>query len=295
MARLYGAWWKFKRAYDQSYELAGQLQGHLDAIPWYFTQECELDTRQYVVRFGVRQLDDLLAVHLGEIVHNLRSSLDHAVWQLVIDNKRRPREYLTGFPVCTDEPSFREGRRAGRKMIDGVPDGARAIIEEVQPYKALDEGENPLISTLAVLNNLWNIDKHRTLNLITLIAQPSRLRIATDFDLVVVSRYTGGPLKHDTEIARVRPVQPSGNLGEVEVHMKISCNVALDEIEGGVLPGALIMDVVNDLARDVESILELLSGYAVDYPALTHPFKPRLDVHSPLQTPGEVGGFPPSV
>ena len=41
---------------------------------------------------------------LGEIIHHLRSSLDHIAWLLSSEKYRREHETAIAFPICTDEP-----------------------------------------------------------------------------------------------------------------------------------------------------------------------------------------------
>lgn len=41
-----------------------------------------------------------LGVIVGDLVHNVRSALDHLVWQLVLANAQQPTR-ATQFPVCS--------------------------------------------------------------------------------------------------------------------------------------------------------------------------------------------------
>lgn len=269
MARLDGSWWKFQRAYDQTAVFSQQIREHLQAATYFLSYEVELDSREYVVRFWIgEQPRAIWAVQLGEIIHDLRSSLDHAVWQLILDNKKRPRPYVTGFPVSDNEVAFLEGRRGrkpGIRVIDGVSDAARALITELQPYKALADGDDPHLTTLFILNKLWNIDKHRMLNLLTLGVGATRLVVSANTEIEIVSRYMGGLLKDGTEIVRYRTADAAPDGGQVNVKMGISYTVLIDEIQGG-LSAPLEIDSLMDMGNDVRDILKLLSQFAADRP-----------------------------
>src|SRR5437879_6743083 len=72
-----------------------------------------------------------LSVLLGDCVHNLRSSLDHIVWQLVLANGRSPGKHAQ-FPILDKPPKG----IFSPNDIRGVSEEARALIESVQPYQA---------------------------------------------------------------------------------------------------------------------------------------------------------------
>lgn len=98
------------------------------------------------------------SVVVGEVAHNLRSSLDHLVWQLVIANGGSSG-HRNAFPII-----FREGdyRRQSESKLRGLTDGQRQTIEEFQPFRDNKAGPH-----LWMLNVICNIDKHRHLNVVS--------------------------------------------------------------------------------------------------------------------------------
>ena len=71
----------------------------------------------------------------GEIVHHLRSSLDHIVWFFSTPEYRRDHPSAIEFPVLCEVPGKDELRRYERK-IKGIDNPRiRALIEDMQPYK----------------------------------------------------------------------------------------------------------------------------------------------------------------
>lgn len=97
------------------------------------------------------------AVTIGEIVHNLRSALDHLVWQLVRDNDGQPsRDNM--FPIV-----FLENRDnwegISKKNLKGVSDEMKEKIKRLQPFAGL--GAPYDVTALSKLNHLSNVDKHR--------------------------------------------------------------------------------------------------------------------------------------
>lgn len=110
-----------------------------------------------------------LSLPFGDFVHNLRTALDHIVWELASDDHRKDSP-LPEFPIYLDSDSRRDSFQGlGLKKIRSLPAAARTLIERVQPYQnphwdgwRLQSGVrqgNPL----ARLHYLDNIDKHRSL------------------------------------------------------------------------------------------------------------------------------------
>jgi hypothetical protein len=100
---------------------------------------------------------------VGDCVHNLRSALDHLVYQLVIASGVTPKERNNlQFPICF-KPSQWE-TNGGSKLLGMKPEWQRAV-ENLQPHKRRNEptiaGQHPL----EVIATLDNTDKHRELHL----------------------------------------------------------------------------------------------------------------------------------
>jgi hypothetical protein len=120
-------------------------------------------------------------VVIGDIVHNLRSALDHMVWTLTVASQPQPppnpiprrgsgSEWRdVGFPLYTNPyPLDASGNlipwQNGKepKSLWGIEPGLRAEFEKLQPFRW---GEEATFHPLAILHDLWNIDKHRHLHL----------------------------------------------------------------------------------------------------------------------------------
>jgi hypothetical protein len=94
------------------------------------------------------------AVMVGDVIHNLRSSLDHTLYALVIKNGGIPTNQ-TQFPICTTVEKFEQACSRGR--IKGVSALAEKIIRLAQPYNSA----TPDDTFIAALDDLSVLDKHR--------------------------------------------------------------------------------------------------------------------------------------
>ena len=99
------------------------------------------------------------SVRAGEFAYNLRSALDHLVWQLVLDNGKRP-DKRNRFPIQHkyDASNFKSSLR-------GVSQAVKDYIKSVQPCGIAEReyhSDFGRVGTgLEMLNEICNRDKHR--------------------------------------------------------------------------------------------------------------------------------------
>lgn len=114
-------------------------------------------SKRIPVRFGV------LA---GEIVHHLRSSLDHVVWHFSdfpSDEARIKAQNVIEFPVfeTKPDPSDKNAVKRYERKIQGITNAqVRSWIEQMQPYNVQPDATN---DPLLIVHNMDRFDKHREL------------------------------------------------------------------------------------------------------------------------------------
>jgi hypothetical protein len=160
------------------------MQGFVKREPYRINESIERkgNARERVLR--LEQLEDIpikLPLLIGDICNNLRSALDHLLWQLWILQYRTFNEPVY-FPIYDCESAFKRGspENIGPKRAKSVgpakislTDNQRAIIESLQPYKT----KNPALSFLRDVNNS---DKHRLIQVISLIGDVTNVRLTAD-------------------------------------------------------------------------------------------------------------------
>jgi hypothetical protein len=145
----------------------------VDPKPYEISGEFRLDSREYVFTGKLtKPLDQLLfwGVIFGDAIHNLRSALDHLVWQLVLLNGKTPSG-ANQFPICdTGANYWSAGWKDGKKTkstrerdLEGVSDAHKTFIDEMQPYRTRIPPS--ALHALSSLRDLSNHDKHRFLHL----------------------------------------------------------------------------------------------------------------------------------
>jgi hypothetical protein len=179
-----------------------------------------------------------LRLLIGECVHNIRASLDNAMWELGLAYRGPPPDKLD-FPVCFKPKGWKQ---SGWK-VEAVPEAARSIIEDAQPYKR-PEAERASWP-LYMLDRLWNDDKHRAPSIVGAVATGSRLRIIKSGHGLGITpdsiKY--GPFRHEREIARFVMVHSPDP--ETEIEGEFTLGIAFDE--EGAAKGGLVVPTLRKL------------------------------------------------
>jgi hypothetical protein len=157
---------------------------------------------------------------LGDMVHNLRSALDHLIWQLVILNGEKPRRQ-NQFPVIGTKAEYWEvqpnrSESTRDRMLAGVADEHRTFIDLVQPFNGREDAPEGTRTALSLLSSLSNTDKHRVVHAgFALIEEPTpdlfeatTLHEGVAVDIVM----NWGELEDGAEIMRFRPDPPGSHV-----------------------------------------------------------------------------------
>ncbi len=199
---------------------------------------------------------------LGDLIHNLRSALDHLAIALVQRADPSAKTSTTAFPIFETDPggpnASKRDKDVWKKMVKGMSAEHLAAVRGVQPFNTpIPEG---LVNTLTVIRNLSNADKHRVLIPIGGVAggrvmlEPLKLD-GWQLNVALVDDVPVRQLEHDAEIARfgLTRLVPDPDM-DVDVRGSFGVSVTLDE---HVPPGSgidvvlrssytRVLDIVND-------------------------------------------------
>jgi hypothetical protein len=171
-----------------------------------------------------------VALQLGDVVHNMRASLDHLAWRLARLTMKVPSRD-THFPIF-DSPNA----GALHTQIREMPSGAQQIIEGLQPYHRGNRMQEDL---LWLLNQLCIVAKHRHINVVGVYASfEIKLPALTTSEIERVN---------EREIMVTVPVRD-----EVEEDLKpcLSVEITLGINEPGYGRGVLVLTDIHDFIRD---------------------------------------------
>jgi hypothetical protein len=171
---------KLYRAFDHLNRLEQDMDAWIKEHPVGVTDQLDPKTGQQAITVAhLADPPDRFSLGLGDCIHNMRSSLDHLVFELtdkhlkgaVPPNVARKCE----FPIFGDRaPNPKEIR----DKIGSIDPAAQTIIEGLQPHLRGDPGyEDDL---LWVLHRLDIIDKHQTIPLTVLNTRETRVTETTN-------------------------------------------------------------------------------------------------------------------
>jgi hypothetical protein len=175
-----------------------------------------------------------LSLLLGEVLHNLRSALDHEVYRQAAAQKGAawPGLERCAFPTFDDPQEYSQQRK---RLIGGLKPEVQTAIDR---FQSCDSNPEPAAIKLRLLNDLSRIDRHRLLHLTVLSLEELGLR----------QRAPGQP---DEE----SPLPPPPDDGAIylDVRMTLAARFA-----DGPAVGENIIHVLNDLTIAVAATIEKL-------------------------------------
>ena len=262
---LSGCWTKLDHAKQHIHALRHEIERASGApdpnsIPIPLSRQYEPTEGGVIYRIDrVIQLGDDWPLIVGDAIHDLRSALDHLMWQLaIVYLGRQPKKAEWNniqFPEVRNLKDFN-----GNRFLKYVRPIDVDRLKPLQPYKRVGRGQ---LHPLPKLIRLSNIDKHRKLHLLVVIPAGGSFTNRTDaFRDCVADPTTPGPEGQPAaivhHIAPRRPpragdvilrvlVRPTGPNPDVEFDAKITGYVGLGRL-GPVIP---MMDAMTSYVSDV--------------------------------------------
>jgi len=169
---------KLKRADKHILKLGAKVEAFLNEAPNRTLVDYDAESAEAFKCFHQNRVIPLcFGVITGEVVYQLRSSLDHMVNALIIRDGGSPTD-TSQFPILRYKPRKQDEIRRYEGQIKGIANPeALAIIEASQPYT---RGEGRFRHWLSVLKTFSNTDKHRSLVMHVIDVQP-RISFTTVF------------------------------------------------------------------------------------------------------------------
>lgn len=253
-ATLDGSKLKLERAKQHIKDLEAGVERFFETNPYelFIEDNPQAGCREHKVR-RVDTPPDSLSLIAGDAIHNLRSALDHLIWQLVIANGKKPDDMRTEFPVWSKKAGFEKGRPGRAK---GISKEALDLLYGLKPYKGGND-------TLWLLHRLDIVDKHRLMLAVVSAAQGIVLDLGA-----MANRLLGkgpeegwGPMPLGLNAAERDILAPgtvvySEPLGS-DKNDDVQITVAVSLAEPEVPQGEPIVVTLNNLAGFVDEVLDL--------------------------------------
>jgi hypothetical protein len=191
-----------------------------------------------------RPIPPRFSVLAGEIIHHLRSCLDHIVWHFSDTTYREKRGNISfiGFPILKEPPTPTNVFTKYERKIKGIRNPrVLALIKQLQPYGRPD----PLDSLLLAIHNLDIIDKHRELVIVLSYG-------AIKFPINVWQRYAD----YRSGVPGTSPVDLAD---ELQKNAEIVPQIAFSEFRRG--EPEIVIQGLGEMHNHVIKVVEAFDGF----------------------------------
>jgi hypothetical protein len=215
-------------------------------------------SEKIVVYYAREEIPVGWSILIGEIAHNLRSSLDQAVYDLTIRESGHPLD-LTEFPIFADRERFKNtGRGGGLYKIRGIPLRTRGAIETVQPFNVRQEGQE---SYAWLLHELSIIDKHRTIHLCRRKTTGMEMHAIRDISFVGTADLFCVPVGRLDDRAILARWKPANGLDDdTYIETTIKFEIAFDDATIPTIAGHPVVPICEGIITGVERIMERIEA-----------------------------------
>jgi hypothetical protein len=261
---------KVERAKHHFSDLQTRHERFQENQPYRFVRNDEPDTGDLVYRVEVLDQPRFSwwSAIAGDCVHNLRSSLDLLVCEMVRAEGNLVKKH-TGFPVFRSAEAYANALKSGEtRKVDGAPKCAVDLIMKSEPYEGSD---NPF----GMLHQLDIADKHRLLMTVG-VAHEGTINTYTMAD--VLDAYPGQttfnlfelpsaeslgfvvpklafPLEDGTEIYRIPAHRRTDPRAQMHMNPQFRFEVAVGEVE--LVEGKPLIPTLHQLIQFADGFIEL--------------------------------------
>lgn len=214
-------------------EIERYLDGPIDTL----RNETAIDSNFRVIVVPGDEVPGIIRLRCGDVLQNLRSTLDYLVWELVLAAKDQPTK-KQAFPVCNS--SYTAFKKEAKTKLDGVPVAAIEIIEKMQPYHFPREQRQQ--SIVFMLDELTNINKHRSILLARKRTVPT--------ELIAIRDRVGTVVAFDAR--RATDDQASTELIAEAIKMNVDMEIAIFvQFDEGPAKGHEVVSLLTALIAEV--------------------------------------------
>jgi hypothetical protein len=248
-----------------------RARGHLDFLkadfarfaggqPYTILKQLDAQTGDTTVVYDPVPLPPCWPLIIGEFLYNLRSALDHLVYDL-----QGPIE-KSEFPIFLERHKFflpgKKGEYStvsGMYKIRGIQQArVQRFIELVQPYNGPKHGVAPEFHALWGLHRLNNIDKHRTLHLCRRTPLYATLERDRPFKFSGSELIFPEDLEHRAVVGKLR-----GTDGEVNVNYDFALFITFDESEVPAIVGKRVETICDRFLGQVVLVVDKIESFVV--------------------------------
>jgi hypothetical protein len=238
---------KLKRADENIANLHGEIGKFFESCEYPILPDEDSKEWQEAVDYHSNLIVPIkLSVLCGEIVHHMRSCLDHIAWYFSSGTHRRDHENSIQFPIISTVPPTKDELSRYDRNIKGITNpNVRDLIYKLQPYK---RGDKALDHPLCIIHDMERFDKHRELAIIASCVSLSIPGVVIE-DLLTAFRYSQG--------APLTPAERATAERTLQAHVKASPQIAF--VKFGKRKTQPIVPGLQQLLNAVDKVVTLFA------------------------------------
>jgi hypothetical protein len=252
---------KIRRATHHTNSLKGDVARFFAEKTYEIRQVPNFETgRKQAVYRALADLPGEWPIILGEIMHNLRSALDHMITALTILEKGHALEG-TEFPVFESEFDYSRVRSkgphrgepaagSGLHKIRGLGSNAKAVVRSLKPFevrKTLPPQQQPALALIHALNV---IDKHRSIHVVRRMTANYGWRVVRDINLPFNFKLPVGEVTDGTILAEWSPVGALDSEIDMEFEWGFDLCFGDGDQEVAILNGSPVIPICESLIHN---------------------------------------------
>jgi hypothetical protein len=245
---------KFQRAQDHLQQLEARIAEWQKQVGTSVFGELDPEDARFQIFYFQNDPvpDEKLSAIIGDVVQNLRASLDHLCYELATGFRgplTKKQERSTRFPIHCSEAEFREG---SADLFGLVGSEAGAVIQRLQPFSSRPD-KKEAGDLLWQLHELVVSNQREALALVNSVVGRWSIESILPYDCDSAGSWfrTGVPPKGRAPIARL-PLLPEGTEEEVIRKITSSLDVALADPPSP-SAGDPIHIVLTDMAEYIQT------------------------------------------
>jgi hypothetical protein len=160
-SKFLGVFEKLKRANENISNLESEIKSFFQNGEYAVLPEDNKELLLKAIEYHNKRVIPLrFSVLAGEIIHHLRSILDHVVWESSSEAYRQDFPRRIEFPIVQVRPVKKDDIAGYERKVNGITDcRILDVIDSLQPYNSTDPVDDPLL----ILHKMDVFDKHREL------------------------------------------------------------------------------------------------------------------------------------